>query len=192
MNSPCWLKSRPTASCSAVTRIGRIQFVSLKSTSDPTKLNALTISSASMWYVNVFVCPQSNPTSRASTPVSTIPTMPPTPWQGNTSSVSSSVERDFQCTARLLTMLAVNPMKMLWGMLTKPAAGVIATRPTTAPMHAPSADGLRPRAVSNSIHDADAMCVVANARPAVALADNAEPALNPNHPNQSIPVPSST
>ena len=44
--------------------------------------------------------------------------MPPTPWHGNTSSVSSSVVCDFQCTAMLLTTLATKPMKMLCGMLT--------------------------------------------------------------------------
>jgi hypothetical protein len=87
-------------------------------------------------------------------------------------------------------------MKMLWGMLSNPAAGVIATRPTTAPMQAPRADGLLPRATSNRIHaiiaDADAVCVVANAMAAVAFAESAEPALKPNHPNHSIPVPRRT
>ena len=39
--------------------------------------------------------------------------MPPTPWQGNTSSVSSSVDFDFQCTVRFETTLATVPMKML-------------------------------------------------------------------------------
>ena len=59
------------------------------------------------------------------------------------------------------------PMTMLSRMLTKPAAGVIATRPTTAPMQAPSADGLWPRIQSKNIQPsiaaADAVLVVANA-----------------------------
>ncbi len=48
-----------------------------------------------------------------------MPTMPPTPWQGKTSSVSSSVdELFFQCTQRFDTTLATVPMKMLSPMLT--------------------------------------------------------------------------
>ena len=39
--------------------------------------------------------------------------MPPTPWQGKTSSVSSIVERDFQWTATLLAALATMPITML-------------------------------------------------------------------------------
>src|SRR5205807_8888933 len=75
-------------------------------------------------------------------------------------------------------------------------AGVIATRPTTAPTHAPSADGLWPRIPSKKIHAsaaaADAVLVVANAIAACPDADSAEPALKPNQPNHSIPVPSIT
>ena len=43
-----------------------------------------------------------------------------------------------------------------------------------------------------SIAAADAVLVVAKARTAVSFAASAEPALNPNHPNQSMPVPSRT
>jgi len=43
-----------------------------------------------------------------------------------------------------------------------------------------------------SMAAADAVLVVANALTAASPADNAEPALKPNHPNQSMPVPSST
>src|SRR4051794_33017145 len=125
-----------------------------------------------------------------------MPTMPPTPWQGNTSSVSSSVDFDFQWTARLLTTLATRPMAMLSRTVTKPAAGVMATSPTTAPMQAPTAVGLWPRIQSKNIQPsiaaADAVLVVANASVAVPEAPRAEPALNPNQPNHSIPVPRST
>ena len=48
------------------------------------------------------VLPVIRPTSFAKTPVATMPTMPPTPWQGKTSSVSSSADFVRQCTARLL------------------------------------------------------------------------------------------
>src|SRR5688572_1564845 len=133
------------------------------------------------------------PPSLANTAVNTMPAMPPTPWQGNTSSVSSMVDFDFQCSATLLAAAASAPMAMLAGTDTKPAAGVIATRPTTAPMQAPIAEGFKPRIDSNPIHAtiaaADAVLVVANASTAVALAARADPALKPNHPNHSMPVP---
>src|SRR4051794_8582564 len=87
-------------------------------------------------------------------------------------------------------------MMMLSRTVTKPAAGVIATSPTTAPMHAPRAEGLLPRSQSKniqpSIAEAEAVLVVANAIVAEPLAPTAEPALKPNQPNQSIPVPRST
>src|SRR5215813_10156866 len=107
--------------------------------------------------------------------------MPPTPWQGKTSSVSSSVDLVRRCTGRLLTTAATTPMMMLWRTETNPAAGVMATRPTTAPTQAPTADGLLPRITSKNIHDsiaaADAVFVVAKARAAESLAASAEPAL---------------
>ena len=84
-------------------------------------------------------------------------------------------------------------MTMLAAIDTKPAAGVIATRPTTAPMQAPIADGFLPRTQSMNIHAiiaaAEAVLVVAKARTAVGEAARAEPALKPNHPNHSMPVP---
>src|SRR3954469_18156721 len=126
-----------------------------------------------------------------------MPTMPPTPWHGNTSSVSSSVDAlFFQCTQRFEMTLAQLPMKMLSPTLTYPAAGVIATRPTTAPTHAPSADGFWPRVPSKKIHasaaEADAVLVVATPIAAWPDADSADPALKPNHPNHSMPVPRMT
>jgi hypothetical protein len=46
----------------------------------------------------------------AKTPVAIIPTIPPTPWHGKTSKVSSRVDLDFQWTARLLTIAAIAPI----------------------------------------------------------------------------------
>ena len=110
----------------------------------------------------------------AKMPVITMPTMPPTPWQGKTSSVSSSVDLVRRCTAMLLMTLATRPMKMLSGTVTKPAAGVMATRPTTAPMQAPRAEGFLPRNQSKKIQPsmaaALAVLVVAKATAAVPLA----------------------
>ena len=69
----------------------------------------------------------------------------------------------------------------------------MATSPTTAPTQAPSAEGFCPRIPSKNIHasaaEADAVLVVANAIAAWPPADSADPALNPNQPNHSMPVP---
>src|SRR5688572_16366936 len=97
----------------------------------------------------------------------------------------------------MLLMIAANvPINSEEGIVTKPAAGVIATRPTTAPIQKPSADGFLPRAASHRIQArpaaADAVFVVANAEAAKAPALKALPALKPNQPNQSKPVPNNT
>src|SRR5215217_2292181 len=93
-------------------------------------------------------------------------------------------------------MAAMKPIKKLCGTPTNPAAGVIATSPTTAPIQNPRADGFLPRMASKKIQDrpatADAVLVVAKALTARAFAARADPALNPNHPNHSRPVPNNT
>src|SRR5580693_10252011 len=76
---------------------------------------------------------------------------------------------------------------------TKPEAGVMATRPATAPDAAPSTEGL-PLAIHSaniqpSAAAAVAICVTAIAIPARPLAAVAEPALNPNQPTQSSEAP---
>src|ERR1051325_4372615 len=80
--------------------------------------------------------------------------------------------------------------------LTKPAAGVMATRPTTIAVAAPTAVDLPSRIQSRIVQTtsvpAGASRGVVNARPAIGLAASALPALNPNHPNQRSPAPSST
>src|SRR5689334_9519448 len=79
--------------------------------------------------------------------------------------------------------------------LMKPAAGVIATNPTTIAVAAPTAVGFRDRAASRNVHTrsvaAGAIIVVTKARPAIGLAASALPALNPNHPNHKRPAPRS-
>ena len=137
------------------------------------------------------------PTSFASTPVSSMPTTPPRPWQGNTSSVSSMPVRLLRCTATLLTRLATRPTTMLCPTVMKPAAGVTATRPTTAPMQAPMRAGLaaahpveghppQHRRRGGRVGGGEGQ------RRRATLAASAEPALKPNQPNQSMPVPSIT
>src|SRR5690606_8412695 len=125
-----------------------------------------------------------------------MPTRPPIPWQGKTSSVSSRDVFDFQCTTTLLMMAAKVPMNKLAGIVTKPAAGVMATRPTTAPIQNPRADGFFPRTASKRIQQrpaaAEAVFVVAKAEAASGVAPIALPPLKPNQPNQRRPVPNST
>src|SRR5471032_2736916 len=77
--------------------------------------------------------------------------------------------------------------------LTKPEAGVIATRPATAPEITPSTDGL-PRVIHSANIQARAAAAVANcvtaiAMPALPLAADAEPALKPNQPTHSNEAP---
>src|SRR5688572_27487903 len=96
----------------------------------------------------------------------------------------------------LLISDAIVPMNKLEGMVTNPAAGVIATSPTTVPIQNPRADGFLPLTASNRIQQrpaaAEAVFVVAKADAAKGPAPIALPALKPNHPNHSRPVPRST
>src|SRR6516225_5196283 len=76
---------------------------------------------------------------------------------------------------------------------TKPEAGVIATRPATAPEQMPSTVGL-PRSIHSRIIQvkpavAVAVCVTSIAMPACIPADTAEPALKPNQPTHSSEAP---
>src|SRR4051812_3878885 len=90
-------------------------------------------------------------------------------------------------------MPAATPMMIAPVALTKPQAGVITTRPATAPEQKPRIEGL-PR-VNHSIMGqtkqatAVASVVVVNALAAIPSAATAEPALNPYQPTQSMPVP---
>src|SRR5438552_13809369 len=77
--------------------------------------------------------------------------------------------------------------------VTKPHAGVMTTRPATAPEQKPSTLGL-PRVIHSAIGQtkeavAVARVVVVNALAAMTSAPTALPALNPYQPTHSIPVP---
>ena len=80
--------------------------------------------------------------------------------------------------------------------VTKPAPGVIATKPATAPVAKPKAVGFFTTTHSNKIHTkpatAAAMCVVTSADAASPPEVKAEPALKPNQPNHTSPAPRST
>jgi hypothetical protein len=76
--------------------------------------------------------------------------------------------------------------------VTKPAAGVIATKPTTAPVTIPNTLGLlsfQLRNIHTSPAVAAAVLVVTRALTASPLAANELPALKPNQPTQSNPAP---
>ncbi len=76
---------------------------------------------------------------------------------------------------------------------TKPAPGVIATRPETAPDTAPSSEGLRLKAHSPNIQATAAAAVASRvlmkASAATSPASSAEPALKPNQPTHSSEAP---
>src|SRR6185436_543629 len=77
--------------------------------------------------------------------------------------------------------------------LTNPEAGVMATRPATAPETMPRTEGL-PRLIHSaniqaSAAAAAAIWVTAIAMPALVLAPTAEPALKPNQPTHSREAP---
>ena len=76
---------------------------------------------------------------------------------------------------------------------TKPAAGVIATRPATAPVIAPNTVGFPTLITSIMTHTiiatAAAVFETRIAEPASPLAARADPPLNPIHPNHKNPAP---
>src|SRR3954464_770330 len=88
---------------------------------------------------------------------------------------------------------AATPMMMDDPGSTKPEAGVMATRPATAPEIAPSTEGLPLATHSANIQPnaaaAVAICVTAIAIPARPFAATAEPALQPNQPTHSSEAP---
>src|SRR2546421_12804636 len=77
--------------------------------------------------------------------------------------------------------------------VTKPAAGVTATRPATAPEAPPSIVGLPLRihsaAIQPSVAAAAAVLVLTKAGEAGSLEDTALAAVNPNHPTHNNEAP---
>lgn len=78
----------------------------------------------------------------------------------------------------------------------EPAAGVIATNPATAPVHAPTVVGfllhIQSIAIQVTAAAAAATCVTRKALAASPSAANPLPALNPNHPSHKNDVPINT
>src|SRR5436190_22967517 len=100
----------------------------------------------------------------------------------------------FTLTTKVNGMMpARTPMMTAPVEFTKPQAGVITTRPATAPEQKPRTLGL-PRVMYSAIGQTNeatavASVVVMNALAATPSAATALPALNPYQPTQSIPVP---
>src|SRR5229473_1311607 len=90
-------------------------------------------------------------------------------------------------------MPAAAPISIAGNGFTKPEAGVIATRPATAPEIPPSTLGLPVPTHSAAIHPSAAAaapkCVATKALVASGEAASALPALNPNHPTHSRHAP---
>src|SRR5262249_46185856 len=122
----------------------------------------------------------------ANTPVSKAPVIPPTQWTPTTSRESSYPNRLFKLHAANQSAPPAAPIIIEERGPTKPAAGVIATKPATAPLAAPRTVGFPRVAHSVNIHDsaaaAVAVFVATNALVASAPALKALPALKPNQP----------
>ena len=138
--------------------------------------------------------PNPTPTNK---PVASAPQMPPIPCMPNTSSESSIRSLWISSTAAKHTAPAPAPMMMAGITPTKPAAGVIATSPATAPAAAPLADGRRVKNHDTTDQDDIAVAAAALVTTKALAASPLDrlkllPALKPNQPNHSSPAPSST
>src|SRR6478609_10740485 len=95
--------------------------------------------------------------------------------------------------ARYGTIAATTPMITAPVLFTNPHAGVITTRPATAPEQKPRILGLPLMTYSAMAHTNEATAVarvvVVNALAAMPSAATALPALKPYQPTQSMPVP---
>src|SRR2546425_6951394 len=129
----------------------------------------------------------------ANRPVAMVPQIPPAPWHANTSRESSSVVRALQLATKLHRTPATRPMMIDGIGPTYPEAGVMATKPQTAPTAIPTADGFFFLTQSVSIQltaaPAAARFVTTSAFTASSFALRALPALKPNHPNHSTEAP---
>src|SRR5574344_770952 len=94
------------------------------------------------------------------------------------------------------TMAVIMPIIIAPSTPTEPAAGVMATKPATAPVHTPTVVGLRLTLQSMHIHVTAAThvarCVTRNAFESSPSAVSPLPALNPNHPSHKKAAPINT
>src|SRR5690606_323702 len=123
--------------------------------------------------------------------------MPPTAWMPKTSRLSSYLSMGLSVTtAHRQTRPATAPRTMAPTVPAMPAAGVVATRPATAPeakpkrLAGPRVDfSARPQA---SAAAAGAVMVLRKACAVSPFDSRLEPALNPNQPTQSRQAPMNT
>ena len=110
--------------------------------------------------------------------------------------IALAEELDVDWSTVTIAMAPADPMSIADMGETNPAAGVIATRPTTEAIADPVRDGLPLRHVSMLVQTATAAAadnmVVTTASAAIPSAASAEPALKPNQPNHSSDAPSTT
>src|SRR5882762_8004502 len=135
----------------------------------------------------------------ASTPTSRPPTRPATPWVWMTPRVSSTFLNGLVRLSQFHDIHtsedATTPMIMAPKLLTKPAAGVMPTRPTIIPLTAPRKVGLRSRLAKMSqitqVSSATAVhrLVLSTASDALVPAKYGSPPLNPFHPSHRMPAP---
>ena len=102
----------------------------------------------------------------------------------------------FNPTAREQSTLEIAPTAIAPNGSTEEHAGVIATKPATTPDAAPKLVAW-PSRIFSTVSQANIAAPVATnvfrkVMPAAAFDATAEPALNPNHPNQSNPAPTIT
>src|SRR5437764_443517 len=130
------------------------------------------------------------------TPIQSEPIHPPTKCTPTTSSESSKPHRNLTAVASAHTAPATRPSSTAAYGAMKPQAGVIATRPATAPEDAPTMVGLpsRNHSTTHQPHSAAAVAtwVLTNAMAVTESVVTSDPALNPNQPNHSRPAPSAT
>src|SRR5437762_5743248 len=127
-------------------------------------------------------------------PVSSAPRTPPTACTTKTTSETSTPISFLRpVKPHRHTKPAAKPMTNAPGMPPLPAAGVIATRPATAPDAAPSIEGLPFTTHSPNVHESTAHAVARNvfmnASDAEPFASSADPALNPNQPTHNSDAP---
>src|SRR5690606_5326676 len=161
--------------------------------------HTMVISTPSAWIRTWLPMEKSSPPvpprpGAANTPTRMAPMMPPMPWMPNTSSESSAPSIFFKpLTPHRQTKPATRPMMMPPMGPTDPQAGVMATRPATAPEAAPSMEALPLLRASPMLQASTAAAVankvLMNGRPTPVLASRLEPALNPNQPTHSSEAP---
>ena len=121
------------------------------------------------------------------------PQVPPMPWTPTTSRLSSYPSFDFRLQAAKQSTPPPTPIRIEETGPTKPAAGVIATSPATAPDAAPRTVGFPRLAHSANIHAsvaaAAAVFVVTNARDREAVRAERAPGVEaePAHPEHRRP-----